>query len=209
MNSFPLVADLVPKSLGPVFALLLAFAPGAIAAGGVYQWTDGNGAVHFTDDPGKIPKKFHNSVRELRPPDQEEENAPKGVPSEEDMEAVAPVEAPPAVSPKPAPESESSSLVAPSEAVDFNGHNREWWRQRVQEWQAKKTDAQAKLADAQERLGKERFLNATTGNMKRIQDISAEVSKYERELKEAESMLTDGLPDEARRAQAPPGWLRD
>jgi hypothetical protein len=35
-----------------------------------------------------------------------------------------------------------------------------------------------------------------------------EVSMYEEQIKEAENMLTDGLPDEARRAQAPPGWLR-
>lgn len=73
----------------------------------------------------------------------------------------------------------------------------------MQEWQNTKTDAQTKLADAQERLGQERFLNATTGTMQRIQEISAEVSMYEAQILEAENMLTDGLPDEARRAQAP------
>jgi hypothetical protein len=40
--------------------------------------------------------------------------------------------------------------------------------------------------------------------MQRIQEISAEVSMYEAQILEAENMLTDGLPDEARRAQAPP-----
>jgi hypothetical protein len=197
-------AQSVLNNLGPSLAVLLVIASGAVA-GGVYQWTDDKGAVHFTDDPGKIPKKFHHTVLELSPPDPpEKDQPPKGVSEEEEIES----EATPEASPKrePAPE---SSLVAPSEPVDFNGHNREWWRQRVQEWQAKKTDAQAKLADAQERLGQERFLNATTGNMKRIQDISAEVSKYEADLKEAEHMLSEGLSDEARRAQAPPGWLRD
>lgn len=192
---------LIPTVLVLALVLLGARVPDAVAAGGVYQWTDGNGAIHFTDDPGKIPKKFHDTVLELRPPDKEK---PKGIPSEEDPESVP---TPESVS-KPASEPERPTM-APSEAVDFHGHNRDWWRQRVQEWQDKKTDAQAKLADAQERLGQERFLNATAGNMQRIQDISAEVTMYEAQILEAENMLTDGLPDEARRAQASPGWLRD
>jgi hypothetical protein len=198
---------LVPTVLILALVLLGAGVPDAVAAGGVYQWTDGNGAVHFTDDPGKIPKKFHDTVLELRPPDKEK---PKGIPSEENPESASTPEAaskPESVS-KPATEPERPQ-AAPYEAVDFNGHNRDWWQRRVQEWQNKKADAQEKLADAQERLGQERFLNATTGNMQRIQDISAEVSMYEAQILEAENMLTDGLPDEARRAQAPPGWLRD
>lgn len=191
---------------GLALVVMVAVSGGAIAAGGVYQWTDEKGVVHFTDDPGKIPKKFHHSVQELRPPDKEEEKAPKGIPSEEEgIES----ESRPASPPKAESESNRRPQALPSDPVDFHGHNQEWWRQRVQEWQQKKTDAQARLVDAQERLGQERFLNATTGNMKRIQDISAEVSKYEEEVREAERMLTDGLPDEARRAQAPPGWLRD
>jgi hypothetical protein len=54
--------------LGLTLILALALVPDAVAAGGVYEWTDGNGSIHFTDDPGKIPKKFHDTVLELRPP---------------------------------------------------------------------------------------------------------------------------------------------
>jgi hypothetical protein len=165
----------------------------------VYQWTDADGAIHFTDDPGKIPKKYHHTVKEVQPPDE---------PGEENGSTSAAPATPPRPTSPPKRASEPSQS-APSEAVDARGHNEAWWRQRVQEWQDKKTDAQAKLADAQERLGRERFLNATTGNMKRVQDISAEVAMYEEQIREAERMLTEELPDEARRAQAPPGWLRD
>jgi len=195
---------MIAKILSVMIPLFLAVAPCALA-GAVYQWTDADGAVHFTDDPGKIPKKFHDSVQQLRPPDQPKE--PKAAPSEESESAV---ESKPEAPPKPASEPERvQPTTAPSEPVDAHGHNREWWRKRVQEWQEKKADAQAKLADAQERLGQERFLNATTGNMERIQDISAEVSMYEKQIREAENMLSDGLPDEARKAQAPPGWARE
>jgi hypothetical protein len=179
---------------------VLAVAPAALA-GAVYQWTDADGGRHFTDDPSTIPKKFRDTVQQLSPPDEPSE--PKGPPS-----AEAEGESRPESPPEPASEPGRPQVSAP-EAVDARGHNREWWWQRVQEWQTKKADAQTKLADAQERLGRERFLNATTGNMERIQEISAEVSTYEAQIREAENMLTDGLPDEARKAQAPPGWLRE
>jgi hypothetical protein len=188
------LARLVPKGLGPALAILLALASGAGAAG-IYQWTDSKGVVHFTDDPGKVPKKYHDTVLEVQPPDEESE--PNGTPSPEGRPTSKPV---------PAPDADEYS---PSEAVDAYGHNRDWWRQRVQEWRDKKAEAQAKLADAQERLGRERFLNQTAGNMKRIQDISAEVSMFEEQVREAEHMLAEELPDEARKAQAPPGWLRE
>ena len=200
MSRYSLSCRLVSKVPGLALVLVFALAPCSLA-GAVYQWTDADGGIHFTDDPSKIPKKFRDTVQQLSPPDAPSE--PKGPPSVETEP-----EPRPAKPPEPASEPEPSQ-VTPSEAVDARGHDREWWRQRVQEWLTKKADAQAKLADAQERLGRERFLNATTGNMQRIQEISAEVSTYEEQIREAENMLTDGLPDEARKAQAPPGWLRE
>jgi len=164
--------------------------PAAFAADVTYQWTDADGVIHFTDDAGKIPENFRDSAQEIRHPDE-----PKKKPS-------------------PAPESESQPEIQPehrrmipSEAVDDNGHNREWWQDRVQEWQSIKADAQAKLADAQEQLGRARYLDSTPAQSKKVQEISAEISKYEKKIQEADSMLTDGLADEARQANAPPGWL--
>jgi hypothetical protein len=196
-----IVSNVAGLSLG----LVLAVAPGALA-GAVYQWTDADGGIHFTDDPSTIPKKFRDTVQQLRPPGEPKE--PAGPPSAEPEGGLPAVSQPEATSKREPASEPVPSQAPPSEALDARGHNRDWWRQRVQEWESKKAEAEARLADAQERLGRERFLNATTGNMQRIQEISAEVSMYEEQIKEAENMLTDGLPDEARRAQAPPGWLR-
>jgi len=199
---------------GFALGLLLAFAPCAVA-GAVYQWTDADGAIHFTDDPGRIPAKFRDTAEQLSPPDKPSE--PTGQPSKEIERELPPdsrtgpeseVEPAPAPKPKPTIEAEPTS-VAPSEAVDARGHNEEWWRARIKEWRDRKADAEARLADAEERLGHERFLNQGTAQMKNIQDITAEVEAYEKQVREADNMLMDVLPDEARRAQAPPGWLRD
>lgn len=32
----------------------------------LYEWTDDNGVVHFTDDPGKIPSEYRSRVRERK-----------------------------------------------------------------------------------------------------------------------------------------------
>lgn len=194
MSLHRLSAFRAAKILGPGLAIVMGCSVGALGAG-VYQWTDSQGVVHFTDDPGKVPKKYHDTVQEVQPPDTEE------------SDDASPT-AKPTPGPRPTPDSDRGQYT-PSEPVDAHGHTREWWRQRVQEWQETKTNAQVKLADAQDRLGRERFLNATTGNMQRIQELSAEVAMYEQQIREAETMLTDVLPDEARKAQAPPGWLRE
>jgi hypothetical protein len=186
--------------------LAFAFASDVFAAGGIYQWTDVDGVVHFTDDPGKVPKVYRDTVQEIRPP--EKPDQPKGAPPAAGSEPESEREAP--SNPGPAPKAEPEGRpAAPSESVDQRGHDRDWWQQRVQEWQTRKAQAQEKLTDAQERLGRERFLNPTTGNMKRIQEISDEIARYEEQIREAEHMLTDQLPDEARKAGAPPGWLRE
>jgi hypothetical protein len=188
----------VRKGRWLLLSLVLVLAPPAGAAG-VYQWTDADGASHFTDDPSTIPQRFRGTVRQLRPPDAPSE--PKNRPSEDpEFEPPAESQLEPVAEPDGPP-------PAPSEPVDARGNTREWWRERIQEWQKKKADAQAKLADAQTRLARERFLN--TGGYDREREISEEISRYEKQVREAETMLTEGLADEARKAQAPPGWLRE
>jgi hypothetical protein len=179
----------MPQVFGLALFLLVALVPDAIGAGVTYQWTDADGVVHFADDPGKIPENFRDTAKEIHHPDE------------------------PKSPPLPHPESESppetKPRVSPSEPLDALGHNREWWQGRVQIWQTRKADAQAKLADAQDRLGRERFLKSTPDTSQRIQEISDEITEYEEQIREAEKMLTVDLPEEARKAHAPPGWLRE
>jgi Domain of unknown function (DUF4124) len=182
----------VPPLIGLALILLVALVPAAFSDDVTYQWTDADGVIHFTDDPGQIPETFRDSAQQILHLDE------------------------PQKSPSKAPEAQSQPETQPErprvprpEAVDSNGHNRDWWQQRVKEWQSMKADAQAKLADAQERLGRARYLDSTPAQSKKVQEISAEISKYEKEVREADHMLTDGLSDEAREANAPPGWLRE
>ena len=38
----------------------------------VYSWTDANGVVHLTDDPGQVPKKYRNKIQKKAEPPRDE-----------------------------------------------------------------------------------------------------------------------------------------
>ena len=90
--------------------------------------------------------------------------------------------------------------------VDSDGHDQQWWRERVQMWQNKKAEANNKLTQAQEELANNQ-LSTFQAIQKRI-ELNEEIQQYQNDLREAEEMLSVTLPDEARKAGAPPGWLR-
>lgn len=170
-----------------VSALFVLVVAPCVVAGVFYRWTDAEGIVHLVDDPAKIPGNYRNAFEEIRVPD--EPSRPAGS------------------TPSPAPET-GTPRAAPS-GSDSPRRDRGWWRQRVEEWRGKKTGAEEKLADAQARLRRERFLDANVGTYRRQREIAAEIATYEAQLREADRMLQEGLPEEARKAGVPPGWLRE
>lgn len=92
------------------------------------------------------------------------------------------------------------------EEVDSHGNDRKWWRERVQGWENKKAEANSKLTQAREELAKSQLPNYI-GIQKRL-ELNEQIEQYQNELREAEEMLNVTLPEEARKAGAPPGWLR-
>ena len=175
------------RALGLVIALVLAVEPCAVA-GVFYKWIDRDGVVQLTDDLAKIPRDRRGGAQEIL------------VPNEPNRDE--------AQTPSPSPESESEKSK-PSGDLDLRGHDRQWWQSRMQEWRNRKADAEGSLVDARDRLRRERFLDSNVGTYQRQQEILAEISTYEKQIREADRMLTDDLPEEARKAGAPPGWLRD
>lgn len=186
MKSHRLLPGPLWSVLGLVCALILAGAPCAVA-GVFYQWSDDDGVVHLTDDPAKIPKDFRDEAQEIRLPDEPSRPEP-----------------PPARTPE-----SPAETGKPAGDVDLQGHDRPWWERRMQEWRNRKAEAEGKLVDARARLRRERFLDSNVGSYQRQQEILDEISAYEKQISEADRMLTNELPEDARRAGAPPGWLRE
>jgi hypothetical protein len=112
----------------------------------------------------------------------------------------------------------------PSVPADNNGHTQLWWKGKIAEWKKKLAEAQARYEKAQDDWNKYNGLvstlpagtttNPTVSDFQatQYQDLrgSARVAmdQAQADIEEAKRMLEEGLPDEARQAGAPPGWVR-
>jgi len=157
----------------------------------LYQWTDGKGVVHITDDLNKIPGKFRPNARRLESTPGAEETP--GGPGQQ-----------PGVSP-------------PSGFSD----DEEREADRKAEWQLRMKVAKQKLADAERRyreLEEKRntLLQGWGGPASGHLEGRAEADRIDQQMKQVQKEIDDAhnyievvLPDEARKAGVPPGWMRE
>lgn len=127
--------------------------------------------------------------------------------------------------PAPKPEKDRTSRdEGPAQPTDDLGHTQLWWKAHVSDWKKKLAEAQAKYAKAQNDWNKYNGLisslpadsstNPATSQFQltQYQDLrgAARVAmdQAQADMDEAKKMLEEGLPDEARKAGAPPGWAR-
>lgn len=100
-------------------------------------------------------------------------------------------------------------MIIASGDVDDQGHDREWWQKRVQEWERKKAEAQQQLARAQEEIKAIPLIPRTAERTEKKERLQTEIEISQAQIEEADRMLNEELPEEARKAGAPPGWLRE
>ncbi len=155
----------------------------------LYQWTDSKGVVHITDGLGKVPKKYRDKAIKLRQPTEEDidqgQNKPQesGYPSE-----------------------------AASEAADAAA--KAAWQQRMR-------DARERLADSEKRYQelvgrRDELIRSWGGPASGRLDERIEADKVEQEMKDVQKEIDDArkdinvdIPEQARKAGIPPGWLRE
>lgn len=120
----------------------------------------------------------------------------------------------------PPAEQPTAASIYPGEHLDRNGHNERWWRDRVARLREAlaQADADIERLEAEVRVAKARSLGAHQAQNKRVSSLdkqkvdtlvdavdSLEATRARRDELQAE---IDGLADEARLANALPGWLR-
>ena len=129
--------------------------------------------------------------------------------------------------PKQAPRPGETGVL--QEQTDDNGHTEAWWTARADEWKERLKESEIRYRAAEDdwnryngilnTLGGPGFGNATSSRpgvsgfqITQYQDLrgSARVrmDEAQADVAEAKKMLGEVLPDEARRAGAPPGWAR-
>lgn len=160
---------------------LFFFTPAANAE--FYRWIDKDGKENFTNDPAKIPSGYR------------ERSSPVEVGS--DRVSIG-EKAPGAVSAK----------GTGDEHRDKNGRGEEWWRRRAENLRREIRDLEDEYALV---LKKEQEQEQKTGGRKSKSrtNYAQKKMQLEKKIAQARRRLEVDLTEEARKADAYPGWLRE
>ena len=166
-----------------IFLLAGVMAMATVAFAGVYEWTDGQGGVHFTDNADNIPAKYRNKARE-------KELQPAIEIKNEPAQAVTPT-----VQSTPSP---------------YGGHDETWWRasysglrEEMKRIQANLPDKRAQLAQ----LRRKREIYQKPSGRIAYYDMLKEIERDEARVTELQKELAD-LDDKAAKAGVPLAWRR-
>jgi hypothetical protein len=174
----------------------LAYGPAVQAADELrylYQWKDDQGVVNVTDDMDKVPPKYRSTATQLLQP---------GVDKEEQRSGEA--------------RKEQSQNVDTGSSLDRD-------EIRKAEWQQKMLDAKNRLMVAEERYSRleqrKNELMSRTGSsgaalptqemLDEMNSLTGELAKAKIDVDNARNEIEVTIPDQARRAGIPPGWLRE
>jgi hypothetical protein len=187
------------KILVIVMFLLSLAAAGLVLAGGddrsLYQWTDDQGNVGLTDDLGKVPQQYRSRATRLQQPGASEPGKDR---PQMQQQAVS---------------EERQDGGAAADADDL----------KKAEWQQRMHDAKRRLEAAEKRIGeleqRKKDIASQWGAsgaalapqnvLDEVDRINADIERARRDVEIAKEQVQVTIPDEARKAGIPPGWLRE
>ncbi|MDC4204081.1 MAG: DUF4124 domain-containing protein [Candidatus Manganitrophus sp.] len=163
-----------------ILLLLLTPSKPSAMAGEIFRWLDEDGTPHFTNVLSRIPPAYREHA-EVQP-----------LPDLPVVKSIAPLVS-----------------IPRSANVDLNGHDERWWKRRIQEWRSREGELIRQLTEAEKALGRLRFENKTIFFREaETNRLLREIEAMKQEVRKAEEALQTALPEAARKASAPPGWLR-
>ncbi len=155
----------------------------------LYQWTDDSGVVHITDGLGNVPEQYRTKARTI----EEKRKSESG--QGQQSRTVTSEPAGPTNE-----EAEASQKAA--------------WRNRIQEWQTRLAQAEDRYHELDQR--RTELLMSWGGpaygpidNKVKAEQIEQQMKEVQKQIDEARNMLDVVIPEEARKAGVPPGWLRE
>ncbi|MBN2496086.1 MAG: DUF4124 domain-containing protein [Deltaproteobacteria bacterium] len=168
-----------------------------------YRWTDSDGVVHFTDNPYELPEPMRSkTLRELERIREEEKKR-----RQETGEPVQP----------PQPKREQIADSPPSrprlppgpEVKKLRPQDKQRWKNRMRKARDAVSNLERRCAELEGGLLQARRQQLLFGRPAQAAiDSQAELDKCRQQLAAAKKHLEEELPEKARRAGIPPGWLR-
>ncbi len=155
----------------------------------LFEWTDSKGGVHITDNLGEVPERYRSKSRKIEIPRGEEVG-----PGQQVQETTGP-----------------SSEVA---AGEQEAASKAAWQKRLRDWKKRLAEAQDRYRDLDQKrleaLGQ--WGGPASGHLEgrvEAENIQKKMNEVQLEIDEAKNMIETVIPEEARRAGIPPGWLRE
>jgi hypothetical protein len=154
----------------------------------LYEWTDSKGGVHITDQPGTVPERYRSTVRQVESPPAEEK------------------------------ESVEQPRIPPDVGTSDNAENeadlKETWQQRMREAKRHLADLEQQYRELDQKRNEAlgRWGGVASGRLEGREEaerISREMKHIKQEISDARNQIEVEIPDEARKAGIPPGWLRE
>ena|ERR1700690_1383401 len=155
----------------------------------LYQWTDAKGVVHIADGLDKVPKKYRDTAVKL------------GQPNKEDADQGQQVH-------------QESGHPSGADADDADAVEKAAWQQRM-------TDARQRLANSEKHYRElvqrrnellQGWGGPASGQLaERIEadKVEQEMKEVQKEIDQARNDLDVVIPEIARKAGVPSGWLRE
>ena len=176
--------DRVRKHL-PLYIILLLFAASQAGAE-FYSWTDREGREFYTNDQDKVPPAYRDTAR---PVEVQEERVSRG---------QGPA--------GPAPD--RNNKVQPQR--DQNGRGEKYWRDRAERLrrQLRTHQAERDRLVQKGRDAEQAHTFPTKSDRKARKDRERKLAKIDQKMSRLKHALEVELPEEARKADALPGWIR-
>jgi hypothetical protein len=175
---------------GIVLAACLLLLSASFARAEFYRWVDKDGKEFFTNERKQVPEEYQSTVTVVKPD-----------------ESRVSVGQRPAATGKP-----SASL---KDHKDKYGKGEEHWHKRAEKLRRELAALQDKydlvLKQEKDNEGQPKKLNAKTISKKNKSHTSLDKRKsaLEKDLARKKHELEVALPEEARKADAYPGWIRE
>jgi uncharacterized protein DUF4124 len=151
-----------------------------------YRWVDKDGKEFFTNEPEKVPQEYRGGIQTVKP----------------DESRVS-------VGDKPVATGKPGGLSG--EHKDKNGRGEEYWRRQAANLRSKLRDQQDEYTLVLKELGdQDQKPRKLTGKKKKsLSGLEKKKLKLEHDIARTRRKLEVDLPEEARRADAYPGWVRE
>ncbi len=149
-----------------------------------YRWVDKDGKEFFTNEPSKIPQEYRSRATKMEP--------------DESRVSVGNRQS-----------TKSKAGVTVSERRDKNGKGESYWRKRAADLRLKLRDQENRRDLVVKQMNDQDQKPSSTKNRKTRASLEKKKAKLDSDIARTRLALEVNLPEEARKADAYPGWIRE